>query len=654
MLIVNSQNIKQYHGAQLVLEDVTFDIHERERVGLVGRNGSGKTTLLRLLAKELKPDEGQLSIRKDTQIGYLAQVPEEWSESTVHDVLASGYRELLDCRANMSILELGMSDPEAAEDPDRLSRMLEEYAKLQERFEREGGYEMEARIDQIAGGLQIAKEFYVRRFDTLSGGEQTKIGLAAMLIRGPELLLLDEPTNHLDMAGVEWLETFIGQYDGTCLIVSHDRTFLDRVVTKIIDLEDGEAHTYLTNYTGYVKEKEEKLLQQFADYQEQQKQMKKMKETIRKLEEWGRVGDNEKFFRRAASMRKALDRMEKVKRPVLERKGAEFGLSQADRSGRKVIRFEGVTKSYGANPVLSGMNGELEYGDKIMLVGRNGSGKSTFIKLLLGEGDADEGTIEWGSRVEIGYLAQADPPGDGRLSVLAYFREEAGLEEGEARSRLAKYLFYGADVFKAVGQLSGGEWTRLRLALLMIRKPNLLILDEPTNHMDIASREALEEALEEFSGTLLAVTHDRYFINRLADKVWELDRGQVTVYLGGFDAYQEKRLQLQAGRGSSRSMGREQAPVAAAKRSASEPDESRVVNDARPGKAKAAAGQLEPAIAREESRLAELDARLDKLSGEPPEPRYEEELAAVWAEREAVQEKLDRLYEEWMLAQEHS
>ncbi|MCQ6561474.1 ribosomal protection-like ABC-F family protein [Paenibacillus mendelii] len=644
MLIVNSQNIKQYHGAQLILEDVTFEIHDGERVGLVGRNGSGKTTLLRLLAKELKQDEGQLAIRKDTQIGYLAQVPEEWSSATVHDVLASGYKDLLDCKASMNQLELSMSDPSTAEDPDRLARLLEAYSKLQERFERDGGYEMEAHIDQVAGGLQIAKAFYKRRFDTLSGGEQTKIGLAALLIRRPGLLLLDEPTNHLDMVSVEWLETFIKQYDGACLIVSHDRTFLDRVVTKIIELEDGEAHTYLTHYTGYMKEKEERLLQLFADYQEQQKRIKKMRETIRQLEEWGRVGGNEKFFRRAASMRKALERMEKLKRPVLEQKGAEFGLSPADRSGRKVLRFEGLTKSFGAAQVLSGMNGELEYGEKIMLVGPNGSGKSTFIKLLLGEEHAEEGTFEWGSRVDIGYLAQLDPPGDGRTSVLTYFREEAGLEEGEARSRLARYLFYGADVFKTVGQLSGGEWTRLRLALLMLRKPNMLILDEPTNHMDIASREALEEALEEFPGTILAITHDRYFINRLADKVWELEMGRITVYLGDFDAYQEKRAQLQADRAAGYNAVRNPSSSVDV-RTLSESKAPRAAKLPRSMKAGNASERLEPSIAQQESRLIELDARLNKLSEQSTDT---EELAALWAEREAVQDRLNQLYEEWM------
>ncbi|SDX21241.1 ABC transporter [Paenibacillus sp. CF384] len=320
MIIVNGQHIKKYYGATLVLEDVTFEIHEGERVGLVGRNGSGKSTLISLIARLSKPDEGQLTIRKDTKIGYLAQIPAAWDDGTVYDVLASGYAELLACKAQMTKLESEMSDPGTSE--KRLEQLLREYSVLQERFQNEGGYELDAKIDTVTTGLLIPREMYERRYGTLSGGEKTKIGLAAQLISKPELLLLDEPTNHLDLQGVQWLESYLNGYDGTCLIVSHDRMFLDHVVTKIIDIEDGEAVTYHSNYSGYVKEKEAQLLQQFAEYQEQQKVIKKMKETIKQLQEWGRVGGNEKFFRRAASMQKALDRMERLKRPVLDPKGS--------------------------------------------------------------------------------------------------------------------------------------------------------------------------------------------------------------------------------------------------------------------------------------------------------------------------------------------
>lgn len=686
MLIINGQNIKKYHGAQLVLEDVIFEIHQGERIGLVGRNGSGKSTLLRLISKMEKPDEGQLTVRKDTRIGYLAQIPTEWERGTVYDVLATSFQEVLECRANMTELEQRMSSPDVMNDENQLDHLLKRYAQLQERFEREGGYELDARIDQVANGLRIAREFYERSFASLSGGEKTKIALASQLIGKPDLLLLDEPTNHLDLFGVEWLEDYLTHYDGACFIVSHDRYFLDRVVTKIVELEDGESTTYLTSYSGYVKEKEVRLLQQFADYQEQQKVIKKMKETIKQLTEWGRVGGNEKFFRRAASMQRALDRMEKLKRPVLDPKAAEFGLKLDDRSGRRVIRFEDVNKQYGDKVLLKRASGLLEYGEKVMLVGSNGSGKTTLLRMILGEEQPDQGELELGARVDIGYLAQQEYPEDHKKSVLTYFCEEAKLEEGEARGRLAAYLFYGADVFKSVSSLSGGEWTRLRLALLVLRKPNLLILDEPTNHMDIASREALEEALEEFPGTVLAVTHDRYFMNRLSRKIWELDQGRITVYLGNFDDYKEKSAQLQgnqrrenvgvgarkplAANDASRRAADEASPVGVKSKSKSAPRDSASITprearsaaprdsggaaaknsvDAAPrGKSRSSSvftrERLEKEIADGEAQLSNLDQRLENPAAD--------ELSQLWAEREAAQEMLDRLYEQWMQIEE--
>jgi len=546
MMIISAQQLTQYHGAHLVLDGITFEIMEGDKVALIGRNGSGKTTLMRLMARLNKPDEGQLMIKKDTRMGYVAQVPEGLDDHTVLDVLSLGFKELMICRTQMKEMEQQMSDPACAADPNQLERLLKRYAALQDQFEREGGYEMDARIDQVADGLDIAKAHYGWRFGSLSGGEQTRVVLASQLIVRPDLLLLDEPTNHLDLERVEWLEGFLREYPGTIVLISHDRYFLDRVVNRTLELEDGEAETSAGGYTEYMKVKEQRLLQQFEEFKEQQKVIKKMKETIRQLEEWGRVGGNEKFFRRAASMRKAIERMEQVKRPVLERRNAEFDVRPTDRTGKRVAVLEQVEKSYGEREILRGISGLLEYGDKIALIGRNGSGKTTLFKLLLGEEQPNAGKLEWGARVDVGYLAQQEEPTNPKLNVLEYFRLEAGVEEGEARGILARYLFYGADVFRSVGQLSGGEWTRLRLALLVQRKPNVLLLDEPTNHLDIASREALEESLVDFEGTVLAISHDRYFVNRLASRVWELEDGQMTAYLGDYEAYREKKLDLQA------------------------------------------------------------------------------------------------------------
>lgn len=651
MNIINVQKMTQYHGAHLVLDQISFEIQEGEKVALIGRNGSGKSTLMRLLAGLDQPNEGQLAIKKGAKIGYLEQIPSHMDTWTVLDVLSQGLSHLKDYRAEMTELEEKMSDPDTAGNPELLDRVLRKYSSLQERFETEGGYELEASIDKIATGLQIPKSEYGLTFGSLSGGEQTRVALASQLIVQPDLLLLDEPTNHLDLARTEWLEEFLREYPGTCVLISHDRYFLDRVVSKTIELEDGEAFTAYGGYTAFMKDKEERLLQQFADYQEQQKVIKKMKESIKQLEEFGRIGGNEKFFKRAASMRRALERMERVKRPVLERRQADFELNPQDRSGRRVAYFEQVEVSYGNQSVLRGASGLIEFGEKIALMGSNGSGKTTLFKVLLRELTPDSGSLEWGSRVDVGYLAQQEEPDNPKETVLQYFQEKAGVEEGEARGILARYLFYGAAVFRSVGQLSGGEWTRLRLALLIHQKPNLLLLDEPTNHLDIASREALEDALQDYAGTILAISHDRYFVNQVSRKVWDLNQGKLTVYHGNYDDFRAKKEQLEAaliGRElSAGSEGITKQKVAQQPQAKDSPAPlSKRVNADRSSAVRSK--WLEEEIARIEFRIRQLDDWLETEGDDLHEDTDLSLLEQRWNERESLSASRDELLAEWL------
>ncbi|WP_341346880.1 ABC-F family ATP-binding cassette domain-containing protein [Paenibacillus sp. FSL H3-0469] len=642
-MIISCQNIQKYHGAQLVLSDVTFDIRQGEKIGLIGRNGCGKTTLFHLLSGEERPDQGQLSIRRGSVIGLLAQIQEVNESETVYAVLQRSFAEQLGWQRRLRELEQEMSSSGAGEDEQAWNRLLKEYGTLQEKFEAAGGYELEASIQRVASGLGIGTEQYDRCFSSLSGGEKTKVGLAELLLRRPDILLLDEPTNHLDMEAIEWLEKFLQSYDGTVLAISHDRYFLDAVVKKVIEIEDGEAFTFHTNYSGYQVEKEARLLQQFADYQEQQKKIKQMQESIKRLIEWGKLNpQNVSFPRRAASMQKALDRMVKVKRPILERKSMDLQLQQEDRTGNQVVILDQISKSYGDRRLFSAASDILRYGETTALIGGNGAGKSTLLKIILGQETPDSGICTLASRAVVGYLAQEAVPEEGGHSVLRYFREEAGLEEGEARGQLARFLFYGSDVFKSITNLSGGEWTRLRFAVLMHKRPNLLILDEPTNHLDIDSREALEEALEEFPGTVLAVSHDRYFINRCFGKLWHIDGGRFSSFPGNYEYYKEKQAEAAqrqempqpvssgGGTGKPRSVG------GRAEASPSGP--------ASPDRKKRPAASWEQDIAAAEAQLALIDAEML----DPQLSSNAQKLAGLQEMRDAAQQKLDGLYSSWL------
>lgn len=640
-MIISCQHVKKYYGAALVLSDLTFELQAGEVAGLIGHNGAGKSTVLKLLAGVESADGGVIALRKGTTVGYLAQSPSDDPELTVYEVLSGAYREVQSLQQQMRGLEQRMAQADVMSDEALMEAILQRYAGLQEAFEHGGGYEMDMRIDRVAGGMGIPASEYERLFAALSGGEKTKVGLAALLIAEPSLLLLDEPTNHLDLNAVEWLESYIHEYDGTCVIVSHDRYFLDRVVTGIIEIEDGESSWYKTNYTDYQKQKEQELLQQFADYKEQQKRIKQMKDAMKRYVEWGNIGGDERFFRRAASIQKALDRMDRIKRPQLERKSVDFQLNMKERSGNDVLLLDNVSKRYGQRELFVNLTGQITYGERVIVIGGNGAGKSTLFKLVLGCENADSGQVRLGARVNIGYLAQDELP-QLSITVLQYVRREAAIEEGEARGLLAKYLFYGASVFKEIRGLSGGEWMRLRLLLLLQQRPNFLMLDEPTNHLDIASREALEAMLEEFEGTVLAISHDRYFINRIARRVLVLENRKLSSYWGNYDDCKEQR----AGAAAMGSVLQKDSGVQS--RSTHSSESRRKVRHSAELSPEASLERRRASIEREiinaEQAIAACDLELAQMKPGVDDGR----LAQIYERRERLQAALDEKYEEWL------
>ncbi|MGX5389422.1 ribosomal protection-like ABC-F family protein [Bacillus thuringiensis] len=531
MTICSVNNVTKSFGGNTIFENISLEIKNGERVGLVGRNGSGKTTIFGLLTGMESLDAGAIHMKKGTRIGHVAQIPKFDEAMTVYDVLSSAFKVEKELEKEMHALEKNMA---VEQEQSALEKVMERYGVIQEKFAFLGGYEIEANIMKVANGLQVT-DLFSRVFTELSGGEQTKVSLAYMLLQKPDLLLLDEPTNHLDLFAVEWLEQFLKEYTGTVMVISHDRYFLDEVVTKIFDLEDGEIHVYHTNYSQFVEEKEERLLQEFQAYQEQQKKIKKMKEAIKRLREWANQANppNEGLHKRARNMERALERIEKLKRPILERKQMGLQFEGQERSGKDVVVMKEVSKGFAGRPLFEQANLHVRFQERAAIVGRNGTGKTTLLKLLLKEINPDVGEIRIGSSVKIGYLSQ-HTYGNVKSNVLEAFREYVAVTEGEARHILAKFLFYGPAVFKKVTQLSGGEKMRLRLAQLMYQDINFLILDEPTNHLDIESREVLEEALEQYNGTILAVSHDRYFLNKLFEKTYWIDECKLFEFAGNY------------------------------------------------------------------------------------------------------------------------
>ncbi len=540
MIEIELNKIKKNYGLKNILDGFSLELKTGERVALIGQNGSGKSTILKIIAKQESVDSGTINIRNGAKIGILNQIYENEKEDiSVEKFLYKSFEEILKVEKKLNKLETQMSTEVNA---DKLEKIINEYGRMQERFSLMGGYEIQERFNKICSRFYINKELLKQSYNLLSGGEKTRVNLAKLLLTQPEILLLDEPTNHLDIHSLEFLEELILKYKGTVLIVSHDRYFLDKVINKTVLLENGKENIYYGNYSYFLKEDERRTLAQFENYKNQQKQIEKMKESILTLRKFGDLAGNEMFFKRAKNIEKRLEKMEIIDRVDLNKKSLDLKFNIKKRSGNDVLKLENVEKKFDQKVIFKDANLTLNYGEKAALIGKNGSGKSTLIKMILGQDTNFQGELKLGTSIKIGYISQNIIFEDNEKTVLDYFLEGNNLSETEARSKLAKYGFRQENAFKRIGKLSGGEKVRIILMKLIQRDINFLILDEPTNHIDIDTREILEEALKEYKGTVLFVSHDRFFINAIANRVLNIEDYKIKSYYGNYDDFTMKNI----------------------------------------------------------------------------------------------------------------
>ena len=602
-----------------LLEGLSFEIQEGECVAILGRNGCGKTTLFNILTGQMDYDDGEVYVNPNKRLGLISQIPRFPEGYTVEDVLRSAYAGLMKIRRRMELLEHEMANGATPE-------QLREYDTLTNRFQSGRGYEMDVDVDKICNGLGISREQREQEFMSLSGGEKTRVNLARLLLEKTDILLLDEPTNHLDLRSVEWLEQYINAFKGTVLAISHDRYFIDQVADRVIEITDGHAEFYSGNYSFYMDEKQARFDFQMKQYEQEQAKLKQLGFTVERMKGWGI--NNRTLYRRAMSIQHRMERIRKTERPKTEKTmKASFG--EKEFSGDVVFKMKNVSKSFGDRVLFSDVNLNVEGGERIALLGDNGTGKSTFIKCLLGEEDC-QGKIQFGPTVKWGYLPQIihfDHPERSLYDTMLY---EKNCTPQMARDRLGAFLFQGEDVFKSVGNLSGGEQSRLRLCMLMDEKINLLILDEPTNHLDIASREWVEAAIEEFEGVLLFVSHDRYFIEKFAERIWLLEDGTIRDFQCGYQKYRSILDHEAAAK----------AAVSAAPKTKKEKPKGGTKDSEK------LARKLEREIEKQEKLIGGLDTQIEAASAD-----YQE-LTRLLGEKEAAGSVLLELMEQWEAAQE--
>ena len=620
MVDIQVKNLSKFFViGENLLEGLSFEIQEGECVAILGRNGCGKTTLFNILTGQMDYDEGEVYVNPNKKIGLISQIPKFPQGFTVEDVLRSAYADLMRTCQKMELLECEMAKG-ATED------QLREYDRLSNVFQSGGGYEMDVEVDKICNGLAITADQRVQDFASLSGGEKTRVNLARLLLEKTDILLLDEPTNHLDLNSVEWLEGYINAFKGTVLAISHDRYFIDRVADRCIEITEGHAEFYYGNYSFYMDEKQARFDLQLKQYEQEQAKLKQLGYTVERMKGWGI--NNRTLYRRAMSIQHRMERIKKTEKPKTEKKmRASFG--EKDFSGDIVFKMKNVAKSFGDRTLFSDVNLTVEGGERIALLGDNGTGKSTFIKCLLGDEDC-AGKIQFGPTVKFGYLPQIihfDHPERSLYDTMLY---EKNCTPQVARDRLGQFLFQGEDVFKQVGNLSGGEQSRLRLCMLMDEKINLLILDEPTNHLDIASREWIEAAIEEFEGVLVFVSHDRYFIEKFAERIWLLEDGGIRDFACGYAKY--------------RSILEHEAAAKPVITAAPKPKKEKPKGGTK--ETDKLIRRLEREIEKQEKIVAEYDPKIEAASAD-----YQE-LTRLLEEKEEAEMLLMDLMEQWEAAQE--
>ena len=602
-----------------LLENLTFEIQEGECVAILGRNGCGKTTLFNILTGQMDYDSGEVYVNPNKKLGLISQIPRFPEGFTVEDVLRSAFADILRVRQKMELLECEMAN-------GATDAQLREYDALTNRFQTGGGYDMDVEVDKICNGLGVTPEQRSQEFSSLSGGEKTRVNLARLLLEKTDILLLDEPTNHLDLNSVEWLEQYINTFKGTVLTISHDRYFIDQVADRVIEITEGHAEFYSGNYSFYMDEKQARFDLQLKQYEQEQAKLRQLGYTVERMKGWGI--NNRTLYRRAMSIQHRMERIRKTEKPKKERTmKASFG--EKEFSGDIVFKMKNVSKSFGDRVLFSDVNLTVEGGERIALLGDNGTGKTTFIRCLLGDEDC-AGKIQFGPTVKFGYLPQIihfDHPERSLYDTMLY---EKNCTPQTARDRLGAFLFQGEDVFKQVGNLSGGEQSRLRLCMLMDEKINLLILDEPTNHLDIASREWVEAAIEEFEGVLLFVSHDRYFIEKFAERIWLLEDGTIRDFPCGYQKY--------------RSILEHEAAAKPVISSAPKPKKGKPKGGTKD--TDKLIRRLEREIEKQEALIAQLEEKIEASAAD-----YQE-LTRLLSEKEGAEAVLMDLMEQWDAAQE--